>query len=268
MKLEIGDAAAERTEAARRLIKEAQQDDLVELVTVSGLELCVLGGPEQPLFDEAIAQAWLRLGNRRRKKVMAWITDGMAGRGLLTANTPGTGPQRGAAYSVSPELGIMLAARCQPASIVLGDMAGVRLRSLRLFTLGDQGDPVRGIVVEIPTKLPAEIAGDFPHVPKLGPLGWFYRYVLASRKKAGGILAEVAIHPAPIRPGVPENAPYVVSRYHPRDGSGPVGFRLSVRGDGTWAQVDVPGTGAGIQDSCDLGGLSEIMMDLVTAEPR
>jgi hypothetical protein len=61
MTLDPAIAAAERSEAARHLIAQAQLDN-VDLVTVSALELCVLGGLRQPLLDERVAQAWSRLG--------------------------------------------------------------------------------------------------------------------------------------------------------------------------------------------------------------
>jgi hypothetical protein len=74
-------AAVERTEAAIRLIEQARHSDFVELVTVSALELCVLGGPGHPLFEEPVANAWLQMGNHRRKKLIGWITEGMVKRG-------------------------------------------------------------------------------------------------------------------------------------------------------------------------------------------
>ena len=61
MMLDPAIAAAERTEAARHLIDQARAD-VVDLVTVSALELCVLDGPRQPLFDEHVAQAWIAAG--------------------------------------------------------------------------------------------------------------------------------------------------------------------------------------------------------------
>ena len=61
MNLDPAVAAAERTEAARNMIAQAQADT-VDLVTVSALELCVLGGPKHPLFDERVARAWVQLG--------------------------------------------------------------------------------------------------------------------------------------------------------------------------------------------------------------
>ena len=60
-------AAAERTETARRLIAQAQVD-VVDLVTLSALELCVLDGPRQPVFDKRVAQAWTQVTDRRRAR--------------------------------------------------------------------------------------------------------------------------------------------------------------------------------------------------------
>src|SRR5579859_5455414 len=105
-------AAAGRTEAARNLI-EAAQADAVDLVTLSALELCTLGGPKHPLFEEAVTRAWGQMGDRRRAKVVEWVTEGMVERGLLLEDSPQTGFwQPGRDYSLKPELGLMLAARC------------------------------------------------------------------------------------------------------------------------------------------------------------
>src|SRR5581483_11877192 len=112
-------AAAGRAEAARILI-EAAQAEAVDLVTVSALELCALGGPKHPLFEEAAARAWGQLGGRRREKVIEWVTEGMVERGLLIEDNPRTGFWHpGRDYSLKPELGLTLAARCRPAFIVL-----------------------------------------------------------------------------------------------------------------------------------------------------
>jgi hypothetical protein len=72
MTLDIDTAltAAERTEAARQLIGRARDGELVDLAVVSALDLCVLGGPRHPLFDEDVARAWLGMGDRQRTKVV------------------------------------------------------------------------------------------------------------------------------------------------------------------------------------------------------
>ena len=176
-------------------------------MTVSALELCVLGGPRHPLFEEPVAQAWLQLGDRRREKVMEWVTEGMVERGLLHRGRPGPARRtRAPTYSLNPALGIALAARCRPAFIIITETRSRHLRAPRFFALGDQDDPVRGVVVEEPAALPADMAGDFPNVKKLGPLGRFYRYVLLSQEKAAEVLAELAISP-PGNSGAGEMAP-------------------------------------------------------------
>ena len=264
MRLEESIAAAGRTEAARQLIDQARAD-VVDLVTVSALELCVLGGPRHPLFEEAVARAWMQLGNRRRGKVIEWVTEGMVERGLLIEGRPRTGYwQPDVHYALKPELGVMLAARCRPAFVVITEVAGQNLRAPRFFALGDQAEPVRGIVAELPTALPADIAGDFPNVGKLGPLGRFYRHVLLSPDKAAGVLADLAISP-PLPAGEAAPSAWLVSAYHP-DSKSPFSYRLSVRGDGIKARLDGPGTGGGdlAGTSCDVEGLRSVMLDLIT----
>jgi site-specific recombinase XerC len=49
-------ASAGRTEATRRPTDQAQAG--LDLVTASALELCVLGGPGHPVFDEMTARGW------------------------------------------------------------------------------------------------------------------------------------------------------------------------------------------------------------------
>ena len=87
MTLDTAIAAAERTEAARHLIDQAQAD-VVDLVTVSALELCVLGGPRHPLFEEPVASAWMQMGERQRKKLIDSVTDGMRRAGPADRQRP------------------------------------------------------------------------------------------------------------------------------------------------------------------------------------
>jgi len=257
-------AAAGRTEATRHLVGQAQAGP-VDLVTVSALELCVLGGPRHPLFDEIPARAWMQLGDRRRQKIIDEVTEGMVARGLLTGNSPRTGSQpQSSTYSLKPELGIMLAARCRPAFIIVTERAGQDTRTPRFFVLGDQAEPVRAIVLELPTALTPDIAGDFPNVRRLGPLGWFYRYILVSRDKAAEILAGLVIAPSGQSAGAVPSG-WLVSAYHP-ERQGSFGYRLKIRGDGTKARLDGPGAGDGDQAaaSYDLEGLRAVMLDLIT----
>jgi hypothetical protein len=253
---DIATTAAERTEAAQRLIDEAQAASYVELVTLSALELCVLGGPRHALAELAVTEAWLELKDRRREKIIKQVTDGMVERGLLL---PGPGPEPGgASYAMNPALGIVLAARTRPAFIVVTETAVAALRTPRFLALGDAEAAVRAVVVEEPAALPAG-TGEFPNVAKLGPLGRFYRYLLVSRARAAELLAEWAIAPPPAAAG-PDSA-RAVSRF--QAGGGP-GAQLGVRGDGGTAYlVRPPEDGPG--DAYDRAGLAAVMLDLLTA---
>jgi hypothetical protein len=258
-------AAAERTEAARHLIAQAQDDELVDLVVVSALDLCVLGGPRHPLFDESVARIWLRLGDRQRKKLIESVTESMLSRGLLIDEGLRTSAQpRSGRYALQPELGLMLAARCRPSFIVVTAAEDQDLRTVRLFALGDQAEPLRGIVVEMPAAPPRDGGGGFPDVRKLGPLGWIYRYVLASPEMAAEVLAGWTISP-PRRPGTDLPGAYLVSVYRP-DRENPPGYRLRVRGDGTRAWVDDAGEQGAAE--YDATGLRAVMLGLLTGPSR
>src|ERR1700733_4638316 len=108
MMLDRAIEAAERTEAARFLITRSQME-MVDLVALSALDLCVLDGPRQPLFEERVAHAWMKLGNRQRRRVVEEVTAGMLRRGLLIDDHPERDTrQDGSTYSLQPELGLML----------------------------------------------------------------------------------------------------------------------------------------------------------------
>jgi hypothetical protein len=259
-------AAAERTETARHLIAQAQAD-VVDLVTLSALELCVLDGPGQPVFDQRVAQAWMRVTDRRRRKVTEEVTAGLVRRGLLIDGAPQHRTvQSVSSYSFKPELGLMLAARCRPAFVVLAKGERNDLRPLSLFALGDQADPVRAIVAEVPAALPPGRAADCPDTRKLGPLGWIHRYVLVSPADAADLLARWTMTP-PAQPGDGAPVRYLVSAYCP-DREHPAGHHLRVRGDGIRAAVDGPSTSSAQSAQYDLEGLRGIMLDLLARASR
>jgi hypothetical protein len=265
MTLDIDTAltAAERTEAARQLIGRARDGELVDLAVVSALDLCVLGGPRHPLFDEDVARAWLGMGDRQRTKVVDSVTESMLGRGLLIDEGLRTSARpRSCSYALQPELGLMLAARCRPSLIVLTAAEDQDLRTVRLFALGDQAEPVRGFVVEMPAAPPPGGGGAFPDARKLGPLGWIYRYVLASPDQAADVLARWTISP-PRRPGPGVPGAYLVSVYHP-DRMTPAGRRLRVQGDGTAARVEAGDQGTAVYD---VTGLRAVMLGLIMRRP-
>jgi hypothetical protein len=257
MTLDPAIAAAGRTEAARQLIARAQTET-VDLVTLSALQLCALDGPRQPLFDGRVAEAWLRLTDRRRRKLLEELTAGLAQRGLLIEG----GPAAGGRYSLNPELGLMLAARWRPDFIVTAAGEEPGLRSVNLFALGDQSQPVRAFVAEVPAGLPPDRAAGYPGARKLGPLGWIYSYVLVSPATAAEILARWTLTPPA------ESAPmrYRVSVYCP-DRDNPVGYQLGVRGNGTRAVVDGIGD-VPANSEFELEDLQAVMLNLLAEASR
>ena len=264
MTLEMDIAAEMRTEAARNLIDQAQ-GGLVDLVILTALELCALGGPAHPLFDEILARAWTRLGRRQRKQVIDQVTGELVRRGLLIDTTPRTSSgQPIQTCALKPELGLMLAARCRPAFVVVVQAEDHDRRTLRFYALGDEAEPVRGFVLEVPAGLPPEREREFPKTGKPGPLGWFYRYVLVSRDAAAEILAQWTVSP-PVRPGAAAPLGWLVSAWYP-DQTNPAGYRLRIRGDGAKACLDGPGHGA--LAPYDVEGLRAVMLDLLTGPPR
>jgi hypothetical protein len=267
MMLDIDTALTEagRTEAARHLIGRARDGELVDLAVVSALDLCVLGGPRHPLFDEKVARAWLRLGERQRGKLIESATAIMISRGLLIDEGVRTGarPHSGR-YALKPELGLALAARCRPSFIVVTEAEGQDLREPRLFALGDQAEPVRGLVVEMPAGLPPDREAAYPGAAKLGPLGWAYRYALVNPDMAAEVLARWTIAP-PQRSGSGPPGAYLVSVFQP-DRENPARSRLRVRGDGARAWVGCPEDRT--ETECDAAGLRAVMAGLITGPRR
>jgi hypothetical protein len=259
MTLDTDIAAGERAQAARNLTNQAQ-DALVELVMVTALELCSLGGPAPPLFDETPVRAWTPLGPRQRRQFTEQATRELVGRGLLVDTASRTSPGRPAGTcALKPELGVVLAARRRPAFAVIVKAEDRTLRTLRLFALGEEAGPVRGFVLETPG-LPVNPGRYFAEAAQLGPLGWFYRYVLVSRDMAADALARWTVFP-PVQPGKSSSSGWLVSAWYP-DRKTPAARRLRIRGDGTRACLHGPRQGAPAR--CDVQGLRAVMLELLT----
>jgi hypothetical protein len=249
-----------RADDVRQLI-EAAAAKPVELEVLSGVELCVLGGPKHVLFDEQVAKAWLNARKRARDKLRELAIEGLADRGLLISDRPlerNEGSRGATDYAVNPELGIVLAAKTRPAYAALCHVEGSGLRTMKMFALGDQEQPVQAIVVELPAEYPP---GRFRNAKKLGVLGALYRYFLIAPAEAPAMLAKWAIFPPPGRPGAPD-ATRTVSVYSHREGRPAQVQTLSVAGDGTTAQImgRKPGDPFG---TCDLDRLQALMSILL-----
>jgi hypothetical protein len=228
------------------------------------MDLCVLGGPRQVLFDEAPARKWGTMRRGARKKVPAAIIDDLQDRGLLIRQAPtvplaapGGGREPGLAdYAFAPRLGLVMAARSRPSIAVTCEQQNVPSRYARCYALGDERDPVRAVVLETPVGSPP---GDFPHLRKLGPLGWFYRYDLVSRASAADFLARWALLQSRRHP----NSPRLVTQLRHDAGKLLAVQTLCVRTDnGKTARIANAGTSGG--QEYDQAGLTIIMSGLLS----
>jgi hypothetical protein len=245
------DTAELRTDAARDLIRRAREHGAVKLTKLTAVELCTLGGPGHAWFDELTARAWLRLGDRGRERAIASATAELLARGLLLQDT--TEAAQAATYAMSPLLGIVLAARSRPSFVIANSVTGANLFQPVLFALGDETEPLQGIVVETPAGMTEKSRRD--------PLAGAYAYALLSPEESARFLAEWVIKPVRGIRGVVDGTPRQVTRYKPQDSAGGIGYQLSIESDGTIARVE-DGTGSSAQDY-GLDGLRVLMGDLI-----
>jgi hypothetical protein len=247
MPISFDTAAAERSDEARALFAALASgtDEPVVLTTLSGVDLCILGGTS----GEALATSWNRLRPEDRNKITEARTSQMIERGLLIEQSPGQGYDPLACYAVSPKLGIALAARSSPAFMVTSAVSP-KQAPLTLFAVGDAVAPVRGIVMEVPSL----VAGK--EDPAREPLSWQFNHLLVTPDFAAEYLAESAIRNAPANAFHKKTA-RTVSLFRPRTGPKPTA-ELSILGDGTTARVKGPG----INGEFDRAALKTIALQL------
>lgn len=276
-------AADLRARAARDLLARAAHEP-VELVVLTGMELCVLGAPKQVLCEEKLAAAWLGQSQRRRSKAIRLTTQSLVKRGLLLAERPADSAQGpdsphtadlpdsldaftdspgDDSYALDPALGLVLAARSKPGFVVVTSLGSVEARTPRMYALGDEEQQVRAVVAELPEALPP---GAFPHLAAMGPLGRLHRYVLLSRDSAADWLADWADQPGSGTLKAPDGRPpaRLVSVYRHDEGRDFLGFTTAFRHDGGRAQLLVDGAeDGGVAGTYDRDGVRGIMSDLL-----
>ncbi len=249
MPISFDTAAAERSDEARALFAELASgtDEPVVLTTLSGVDLCVLGGTSW----EALARSWNHLRAEDRSKITEDRANQMLERGLLIEQSPGQGYDPLACYAVSPKLGVALAARFRPAFIVTSSVSP-KQAPLTLFAVGDAAVPVRGIVMEVPSFT----AGQGKETLALEPLSWQFNHLLVTPDFAAEYLSESMIRNAPANAFHKKTA-RTVSLFRPGTGSNPTA-ELSILGDGTTARVKGPG----INGEFDAAALKTIALRL------
>ena len=222
------------------------------LPPLCGADLCVLGDPEHQIFWEPLAKAWLGLDPRTRTQLVESRTRSLVNRALLIEETSGMDRLPGAGFALAPELGILLAARRRP-SFIVATHPSKRLPAVSYFALGDESNPVRAIVQEIP---------DVPDREDLtrtwGPLSLVFCYRLCTPAAAAGFLARWALKPLPAEPGQ-EPSPRTVTLVRPNETTS-VPHQLVVQSDGMKARV----AGANVSGALDENDLRRIMSELIS----
>jgi hypothetical protein len=234
------------------LIRGLDDNTYLPLPPLCGADLCVLGDPEHQVFWEPLANAWLGLAAPARTQLIESRTRSLVNRALLIDETQGIGYSPGASFTCAPELGILLAARRRP-SFIVATHPSKRLPSVSYFALGDESNPVRAIVQEIP---------DIPDCEDLtrawGPLSLVFCYRMCTPAAAAGFLARWALKPLPAEPGQ-EPSPRTVTLLRPGKTTS-VPHQLAVHSDGAKARV----AGANVSGALDVNDLRRIMSELIS----
>jgi len=252
MPIELEFEAAGRTAAARAIFSRLDDEGYVSLPVLNGADLCMLGGPKHPFFWEPLATAWLGLRPRDRNGYIETRTRGMIEDGRLIEIAAGNSHHPGARYAVSPELGILLAARSRPTFVIASHFSS-QLAPLSLFGVGDETEPVRGVVMAVPVAPP----GKAEEPAKPSPVTDVFDHILTTTIHAAEFLADRVIRPAPAKNHFQKQPPRLVALFRPGDGLAPAA-ELSILGNGATAQV----TGPGISGDLDKESLRTVLLDL------
>jgi hypothetical protein len=252
MPIDLELEAAGRTTAARAIFARLDGAGYVNLPILTGADLCLLGGPRHPFCWEPLAAAWLTLRPQDRDGYIRTRTRRMIEDGRLIETGAGDGGVSGARYAVSPELGILLAARSRPTFAIASHFS-LGVAPLTLLAVGDEAEPVRGIVMAVPAT-PLRQAGERA---ASSPLAGVFDHLLTTAARAAEFLADRVIRPAPADSEFHEQPHHLVTLYRSGDGLRPAA-RLSVLGNGTTARV----TGAGLSGEFDREMLQTVLLRL------
>lgn len=257
-----------RSQEVRELLARSEHDQ-VELAALGGLDLCVLGAPKHALCEEDLANAWLGLPRRRRRKITEVATESLLKRGHLIADG-GTKSADIDTYALDPALGLVVAARSRPAFIVVTAIGATRTRTPRMYGVGDEDKPVRAVVVEQPAAMPLP-REEVPHVAKMGPFGRLYRYILVSPDTATDWLASWLFQsvPEPLRTADAPLPARLVSVYHQGKGRKSPGTTVAFRNGEGRVQLLKDGAADGdVVGEYDQDQVRALMRDLLTPDGR
>jgi hypothetical protein len=258
-----------RTDGVRHLIAKAEQDGEVALTPLGGMDLCTLGGPRHAVFPDVLAGVWVGMDTDERDEFITHSTSRLVRENLLV---PVTAASARSAYAMSPELGIVIAARSRPAFVLVAQVPGTVLPTLSMFALAvneNQGQPGHLILTETLMKLPQADSKRRPEAAGARLLGCVYGYHLLTMDRAAAVLTDWAVTPTEKHHRLSREPPRVIVRYQPADERRRIGYQLTVRGDGTSARVRGVDPGdANAERTCGRDEIQAVMTGLLAGKFR
>ena len=110
-----------RPATAVEIIERLEREDLVSLPTLTREEIAATGSLQaSPLTDVAATEYWSGLGEDARRAATVAALRSLSARGLIDLDDGAVDPGGEVALKPSAELGVILAARRQPAFIAIG----------------------------------------------------------------------------------------------------------------------------------------------------
>ena len=218
------DPRATDVRGVTELLAAAATEGVAKLPMLSAAELYALCGARQVLTEEDEQRRWAGMAETARAQLAAAAISFLLDRALLRRPEPGAGGAAGAAGTadgpaatrgtemtdlpMAPPLALIIAARQCPAVVAAGTRPdGSTTGAPRMYGLGEDGRPLRAVVVEMVTGRAHKL---------FGPL---HEFVLMSPAAAGKALAAWAA--TPLRTGLrrqPQGRTVSVYRNQPGHG--------------------------------------------------
>ena len=277
------DPRAADVAGVRELLHAAATDGAVMLPVMSAGELYTVCGTSQVLTEDGELRRWAQMTGGDRTQVIAAATYMLMDRELLrlpdqdgtSAAAPlaetvkallaGPAGARPPDLPMSPPLALIVAARQCPVMVAAGTRPdGVVMGSPRMYGLGEEGRPLRAVVVEMVTDQAHKLFGSL------------HEFVLMSPAAAGKALAAWAATPLRTRLRRQPQA-RAISVYRNPPGPGLTCDRLTVTAAGPGrvtlarepAGPAAPLGPAGLAPvTCGQAELTALLTGILTGEPR
>jgi hypothetical protein len=257
---DLAQARGRAATLAARLLAAAGSRGEADLVALSALDLCVLGATEGGLFDPEVTREWRSWGRWKRARARSEVMESLRRRGLLPGGPGGDVVLGNESVTLASTLDLVLAALVFPRFVAVCRTGGGDRRPLKLYAVGDENAPLVAFVIEQPEARPP---GDFPHLQKMGALGWLFSYLLVSPDRAWAVIAGWLIAPAGDGPRAESRTVALCRAGMNVDRPDVV---LNALGDGSSAQVEFTLGGTDRRERFDEAGLRDVVRDVLTRE--